>query len=72
MATAAALAASTAANVMEGTARVRAAFTPYLSCLLGLRHQESRGDCMCPCAAWESFATFLQLQQGSVVVDFMI
>ncbi len=70
MATAVALAALTAANVMEGMAGVRAAFPPFLSCLLELQCREGRGDCTG--AAWASFATFLRLQQGSIVVDFMI
>ncbi len=67
-----ALAASIAANVMEGMAGIRAACPPFLSCLLGLQRQERRGDVACPCAAWASFATFLWLRQGSEVVDFTI
>jgi hypothetical protein len=69
-ATATALAALTAANVMKGTAGVRAASPPFLSCLLGLQCREGRGDCIG--AAWASLAAFLRLQWGSLVVDFMI
>jgi hypothetical protein len=70
VATAAALAALTAANMMEGTDGVRVAFPPCLSLLLGLQRREGRDDGAG--AAWESFAVFLRLRQGSVVVDFMI
>ncbi len=68
--TAAALAALTAANVMEGTDGVRVAFPPCLSFLLGLQHQEGRDDGAGH--AWASFAAFLRPWQGRVVVDLMI
>ncbi len=58
-ATAAALAALTAANVMEGTDGVMVAFPPCSSFLLGLQRQEDRDDGAG--AAWASFALFLQL-----------
>ncbi len=69
-ATAAALGALTAANVMEGTDGVMATFPPCSSFLLGLQCQEGRDDDAG--AAWASFATFLRLRQGRVLVDFMI
>ncbi len=69
-ATAVALAALTAANVMEGMNGVRAAFPPCSSFLLGLQRQEGRDDGAG--AAWASFAVFLWLWRGRVVVDFMI
>jgi hypothetical protein len=69
-ATAAVLAALKAANVMEGTDGAKAASPPYLSFLLGLQRQEGRDDGTG--TAWASFATFLQLLRGMVMVDLMI
>jgi hypothetical protein len=69
-ATAVALAASTAANVMEGTDGVAAAFPPFSSFLLGIQPREGRDDSAG--AAWASFALFLRLRWGRVLVDFMI
>jgi hypothetical protein len=68
--TAAALIALTAANVMEGTDGAMAAFPPCLSVLLGLQHREGRDDGAG--AAWASFAAFLRLWRGMVMVDLMI
>ncbi len=65
-----ALAALTAANVMEGTDGAKAAFPPCLSFLLGLQCREGRDDGAG--AAWASFAAFLWLWWGTVMVDFMI
>ncbi len=69
-ATAGALAALPAANAMVGTDGVRVAFPSCLSFLLGLQRREGRDDGAG--YAWASFVTFLQLQQGMVVVNFMI
>ncbi len=69
-ATAAALAALTAANMMEGTDAVMATFPPYLSFLLGIQCGEGRDDGAG--AAWASFAAFPRLWRDRVLVDFMI
>ncbi len=68
--TAAALAALTAANVMEGANGAMAAFPPCLSFLLGLQCRGGRDDGTG--AAWASFAAFLQLQWSTVMANFMI
>jgi hypothetical protein len=64
------LAALTAANVMEGPDGVRVAFPPCLFFLLGLQRREGMDDDAG--AAWASFATFLRLWRGRVLVNFMI
>jgi hypothetical protein len=69
-ATAAVLAAFTAVNVMEGMDGAMAAFLPCLSFLLGLQRREGRNDGAG--TAWASFAAFLRLWQGTVMVDLMI
>jgi hypothetical protein len=55
---------------MEGTVGVMAAFPPCLSFLLGLQHWEGMNDGKG--VAWASFAMFLWLRRGRVLVDFMI
>ncbi len=69
-ATAAELAALTAANVMVGTDGVGVAFPPCSSFLLRLPHQEGTDDGAG--AAWASFSAFPWLRWGRVLVDFMI
>jgi hypothetical protein len=69
-ATAAALATLPAATVMEGTDGAMVAFPPCLSLLLGLQRREGRDDGAGN--AWASFATFLWLRRGTVLVDVMI
>jgi hypothetical protein len=68
--TATALAALTAANVMEGTDGAMVAFLPCLSFLLGLQCRGGRDDGTG--TAWASFAAFLRLQRGTVIANFMI
>jgi hypothetical protein len=70
LAATAALAALTAANVIEGMDGVMVAFPPCSSFLLGLQCWEGRDDGAG--AARASFAAFLWLRQGRVLVDFMI
>jgi hypothetical protein len=69
-ATAAALAALTAANVMEGMDGYIAAFPPCSSFLLGILRRNGKDDGAG--AAWATFAVFLLLRWGRVLVDFMI
>jgi hypothetical protein len=68
--TAPVLASFTAANVMEGRDGAIVASPPCLSFLLGLLHRESRDDGAG--TTWASFAAFLQLRWGTVMVGFMI